>query len=559
MPTLHFKGKPFLKNYHHAVKFHNLVAKKESGTSKEPSLDDNLLIQGDNLKALKALLPTHAGKIKCIYIDPPYNTGNEGWVYNDNVASPMIQKWLGEVVAKDDLNRHDKWCCMMYPRLTLLKELLKDDGVIFISIDDNEATNLKMMMDDIFGEQNFIAQIVVQLNPRGRTLDKFFAKTHEYVFVYGKNADKETSINFLEKGEIAVKEYNREDKKGSYRELELRNRNPVFNRKNRPNLYYPFYVDPISGSVGLEKDNKFNTEVLPTNSKDEDGCWTWGKDKASKELRMLVGKPTGKGKWRIFRKDYLHKENGDLATTKEKALWTGKEINNEKGKEICNEIFGQCPFDFPKSVDLVKKCLLLGSNEGDLILDSFAGSGTTGHAVLALNKDDGGDRKFILVECEDYADKITAERLRRVIKGVPTASDESLKEGLGGSFSYFQIGEAVEIDTILEGKNLPTYEELAKYVFFTATGERFDAKKMNQKSYHIGSSSTFEVYLMYEPSKEKLKKLSLNLDFAQEINNRNPNKQKLVFAPCCFIEEFHLKEYGIRFAQLPFEIYRIAE
>jgi adenine-specific DNA-methyltransferase len=560
MPILHFKGKPFLKSYHHSVKFHGLDPQQEKSLAdKDPSLDDNLIVHGDNLKALKALLPTHAGKIKCIYIDPPYNTGNEGWIYNDNVSSPMIQKWLGEVVAKDDLTKHDKWCCMMYPRLILLRELLKEDGVIFISIDDNEVHHLRMLMDDIFGEENFIVEICAQLNPRGRTLDKFFAKTHEYILCYGKDASKDSTVNLLEKEGNSLKDYNRKDEGGEYRELELRNRNPVFSRKNRPNLYYPFYANPITKKVSLKRDEEFTVEIFPVNSKGEDGCWTWGKEKVGGNKEALIAKPTKEGKWRVFRKDYLYDEEGGVAKTKSKALWAEKNINNENGKEIMNEIFGEPVFNFPKSVELIKKCLKLGSNPEDIVLDSFAGSGTTAHAVLELNNTDGGNRKFVLIECEDYANKITAERVRRVIKGVPKARSEELRKGLGGTFSYYELGEEIEIDKLLEGKNLPSYEDLAKYAFFTATGEKFDLSKMDKKSFYIGRSNTFEVFLIYESDKEKLKKLSLNLGIAEEIEEKFPSKQKLVFAPCCFIEEYRLKEYGIHFAQLPFEVYRIAE
>ncbi len=559
MPSFHFKGKSFLQNYHHAVKFHKLKASKNKGTSKPPSLNDNLLIQGDNLKALKALLPTHAGKVKCIYIDPPYNTGNESWIYNDNVASPMIQEWIGKAVGFDDLTRHDKWCCMMYPRLVLLRELLKEDGVIFISIDDNEIHRLRMMMDEIFGDENFITEVIAQLNPRGRTLDRFFAKTHEYVLVYAKDSTNENSINWLTKTDKAVKEYNKKDERGLYRELGLRNRNPVFSRDNRPNLYYPLYAEPATGNVSLKQDKKHSVEVLPRNSKGKDGCWTWGKEKVKKESNLLIANTTREGEWRIFRKDYLYDEDGETAKTQAKALWTEKSINNQNGKQICNEIFNGCPFDFPKSVDLVKKCLTLGAGKEDIILDSFAGSGTTAHAVLALNQEDGGNRKFILVECEDYADEITGERIRRIIKGVPNAKDKVLQKGFGDSFSYYELGEELEMDKILEGKDLPSYEELARYAFFTSTGENWDTGKMKKDDYHIGSSSTFEVYLLYEPNKEKLKKLALNLDFAIKTQDRFPNRQKLIFAPACFMEEYHLKEYGIRFAQLPFEIYRMAE
>lgn len=559
MPTLHFKGKTFLQNYHHSVKFHNLVNKKDKGLSKDPSLDDNLIIHGDNLKALKALLPTHAGKVKCIYIDPPYNTGNENWAYNDNVASPMIKEWLGKTVDKDDLTRHDKWCCMMYPRLTLLRELLKDDGTIFISIDDNEVNHLRLMMNEIFGDENFIVQICVQLNPRGRTLDKFFAKTTEYILCYSKDASKNTTINLLEKQGKEIEAYRFSDEKGKYRELELRNRNPVFSRENRPNLYYPFYANPLTKAVSLKETKEFTVEIHPQNSKGKDGCWTWGKNKSQLDLNQLLAKPTKEGKWRVFRKDYLYNEKGELAQTKAKALWIEKEINNENGKEIMNTIFEKPMFDFPKAVELIKKCLILGSNKDDLILDSFAGSGTTGHAVLDLNKQDGGNRKFILIECEDYADKITAERIRRVSKGIPTSKDEQLKHGLGGTFSYYELGEPIEIDNLLEGKNLPAYEDLAKYAFYMATGEKFNSNKVNQKDFYIGSSNTFEVFLIYSPDKNKLKDMALNLDLAEKINQKFPTRPKLIFAPACFMEDYHLKEFNIRFAQLPFEIYRMAE
>lgn len=538
MPTLHFKGKPFLKNYHHAVKFHNLVAKKESGTNKEPSLDDNLLIQGDNLKALKALLPTHAGKIKCIYIDPPYNTGNENWTYNDNVASPMIQKWLGEVVDKDDLTRHDKWCCMMYPRLTLLRELLREDGAIFISIDDNECANLQKLLEEIFGESNFVSTYIWEARAGKDHTAVNVSVSHEYVICFAKNIEKLS----LKKDERTASGGNYEDEKGNYRREQLRQWGTHDTRKDRPTMFYT-----VTAPDG--------TEILPYKDNGIEGCWRVSKERMTKMIEDGDVDFIKNGeKYQIYAK----KRDGKITKTAYGTLLQGVGTSSTGTIEL-KDIFGEKVFDTPKPTSLIKYLMGLIIDKEAIILDSFAGSGTTGHAVLALNKEDGGNRKFILVECEDYADKITAERLRRIVKGVSTASDESLKEGLGGNFSYFQIGDAVEIDTILEGKNLPTYEELAKYVFFTATGERFDAKKMNQKNYHIGSSSTFEVYLIYEPNKEKLKKLSLNLDFAQEINNKNPNRQKLVFAPCCFIEEFHLKEHGIRFAQLPFEIYRIAE
>ena len=404
MAQINFKGKQFVQNHHLVVSYHELIPRKDKSKTDKVSLHDNLIIHGDNLLALKALLPTYAGKVKCIYIDPPYNTGNEGWIYSDNVNSPMMQEWLkaNKPVDNEDLTRHDKWLCMMTPRLKLLRELLTEDGVIFISVDDNEITNLRLIMDEIFNGLNFVACVVAQLNPRGRTLDRFFAKTHEYILVYAKNVNLDSSLNLLEKVGDQLDTYNKKDENGIYRELELRNRNPVFNRENRPNLFYPFYANPTTGKVSITKDKDYFLMVLPRNSQGKDGCWTWGKEKAGANIKSLIAKEASTGKWRVFRKDYLINDNGDSATTKAKALWVEKEINNENGKEECNEIFGTCPFDFPKSHYLIKKCIALGSNKDSIILDSFAGSGTTAHAVLEQNKEDGSKRKFILVEMMEY-------------------------------------------------------------------------------------------------------------------------------------------------------------
>lgn len=560
MPSIQFKGKSYVQNHHLAVKYHQLIPVKANSLTDKVSLHDNLIIQGDNLLALKALLPIYAGKIKCIYIDPPYNTGNEGWIYNDNVNSPMIQEWLKEhkSVDKEDLTRHDKWLCMMMPRLKLLRELLREDGVIFISIDDNEVHSLRMLLDEIFNENNFIASVVCQLNPRGRTLDKYFAKTHEYVLVYGKNNKENEVVNLLDKEGKAIEDYSKKDDKGQYRELELRNRNPVFNRQNRPNLFYPIYINPKTGQVSLEKSKEFNEKALPKNSDNLDGCWTWGKAKVEKNIDLLIGKLVSTGAWRIHRKDYLFDESGDVAKTKAKALWIDKDINNENGKEMVREIFGKAPFDFPKAVDFIEKMIRLGSTDNDIILDSFAGSGTTGHAVLNLNAHDEEKRKFILVEMEDYANDVTAERVRRVIKGVKKSKDEKLQKGLGGTFSYFKLGKPVEMESILHGETLPTYEELARYVYYTATGEEFDDKQINTKTNFIGESKDYEVFLFYKPDMNFLMNTALTLDMAKGLG-KGKGKRRLVFAPMKYLDQDFLDLYRIDYSQLPFEIYRFKE
>jgi len=560
MPTLDFKGKQFIYSHHHNVPFRELKIDKEKSLPKDDkaSLDDNLIIHGDNLHALKALMPLYAGKIKCIYIDPPYNTGNEGWCYNDNVNSPLMKEWLkknAHPVDKEDLQRHDKWLCMMYPRLKLLHELLADDGVIFVSIDDNEVHHLRTIMDEIFGEESFVSIISCQLNPRGRTLDKHFAKTHEYLIVYAKDYLSE-AINQIKKGEKALAEYNKKDETGDYRLLELRNRNPVFHRGNRPNLYYPIYVDPESNKVSLEGNDKYKVEVYPLNSKEEEGCWTWGRDKTEKEIKVLFGKKVSTGAWRVYRKDYVPK---DGATTKAKSLWLEKNINNENGKEIVGEIFGSSPFDFPKSVDLLKKCIEIGSDKNSIILDSFAGSGTTAHAVLDLNKEDGGNRKFICVEMEDYANDITAERVRRVIKGVETAKDEKLKNGLGGSFIFCELGEEFNIEKILTGESLPEYKSLANYVFYTATGKSLEQEAKPRADYFIGETDLYEIYLIYQPDIAFLRsnESALNSKIVEIISAKESKKQKLVYATAKYMGQNELNEHKITFCQLPYAIHKI--
>ena len=435
MPALDFKGKQFVYAHHLGVPYRTLevdakksvLAKSEKG-KKGAEADGNLIIHGDNLEALKALLPRYGGRVNCIYIDPPYNTGNEGWCYNDNVNAPLMKRWLkdnGEV-DREDMERHDKWLCMMWPRLQLLRELLAEDGVIFISIDDNEQHRLRLLMDDIFGGNNFVAQITAQTNPRGRSLRQDLAKTHEFILAFAKNIN-EIKIRQIPKSEKTISEYRKKDDKGYYRLLRLRNTGiQFFNRKTRPNLFFPIYVNPKNGKIALSRSNLYSVEVKPLSPSGEEGCWTWGKEKIKETPLMIVGEEKRNGGWRIYRKDYLPQE--EEATTKEKSLWLDREINHEVGKEMLADILQGYSFDYPKSPYLVIKCINLICDGNALILDSFAGSGTTAQAVLELNKADGGDRKFILVECEKYADKITAERVRRVIKGVPKAKDANLKK-----------------------------------------------------------------------------------------------------------------------------------
>jgi adenine-specific DNA-methyltransferase len=534
MPVLHFKGKPFLKSYHHTVEFHRLVERPEKSLTDSPSLDDNLIIHGDNLKALKALLPTHAGKVKCIYIDPPYNTGNEGWVYNDNVNSPMIKKWLGQVVDKEDLSRHDKWCCMMYPRLVLLRELLRDDGVIFISIDDNEVHHLRCMMDEIYGEEDFITMISWQRKKESANDSKNISVKAEYILVYSKSPLSQ--LHLLPLSEDYIQE--------SY---------------NDPTEEFPdgkWRPVPIATTKG-HKSGGYTYEIITPTGKSHKREWAYPEASFKKLLvegRIYFGKDRSGVPQRII---YSHESRGIPASNIWNNLWDDVATNKQGKNEILN-VFEENIFDTPKPERLIKRILQLSTNNDSIVLDSFAGSGTTAHAVLDQNKEDGGRRKFILVECEEYADKITAERVRRVIKGIPAAKEQKLRTGLGGSFSFYELGDPIDIDAMLDGTDLPSFADLAKYVFYTATGEQIDLKKPEPDRYYVGSSKTFEVFLVYEPDKKRLKQLALNSTFAEEIHRRFPNRRKLVFAPCCYLDDWLMGDLNISFAQLPFEIYRIA-
>ena len=537
MAQLQFKGKTFVQNHHLVVPYHELIPRKGKSLTDSVSLQDNLIIHGDNLLALKALLPMYAGKVKCIYIDPPYNTGNEGWAYNDSVNSPMMQDWLGKVVDRDDLTRHDKWLCMMMPRLRLLRELLSDDGAIFVSIDDTEIACLRTLMDEVFGEDNFVACVVWQhsVQPKGY-LGKFSVH-HNYLVAYRKT--EQFSLEALQRTEEHNKQYSNPDNdpRGPWRSGDVRN------ALYRPNLIYD--IPTPSGKV-----------IKPPKN-----GWRWSRETV--EAKIQTGEIVfSEDETRIIRKIHLRDVKGRAPET----IWFGKDAGTtrEATEELKALFGGQSPFETPKPSRLIKRIVEVATEEGsdDIVLDSFAGSGTTAHAVLARNNEDGGNRRFILVQCDeavrgevrDISDEITAERVRRVINGVPEAKDDALREGLGGSFSFFDLGRAITLEDLLSGKHLPSYAELARYVFYTATGEEFDETKVDEARGFIGESKTHRVYLLYVTDVEKLKNLALTLDWAKALRG-GKGKRRLVFAPTKYLDQDHLDKYRIDYAQLPYEIY----
>ncbi len=536
MPSLHFKGKPFVQNHHLVVPFHELAPVKSKGTSAKPSLHDNLVVEGDNLKALKALLPTYHGKVKCIYIDPPYNTGNEEWRYNDAVNSPMMQEWFGREVDREDLTRHDKWCCMMLPRLKLLRELLTDDGAIFVSIDDNEVHRLRCLMDEVFGEENFVVQIEWQKRyTRSNNTDNF-TTVLEHLVAYRRT--DAFAPNLAERSAEADARYENadEDERGPWKSIPFLN---PLSAAERPNLAYAI-TQPNTGKKlrpkAHEKAWRASEDVFLRYTA-EKRVW-WGADGLSEtpNIKRFLSE-VRQGMTPINFWDYKFAGSTDDAAA-----------------EI-NQIFGEKVFSTPKPSQLLQRVIEVTADKDSIVMDSFAGSGTTAHAVLALNKQDGGNRRFILVECEDYADSITAERVRRVAQGVPGAKDEALRAGLGGTFSYFKLGRPMELHSILAGKSLPDFESLARYVFFTATGEEFDAKKIDRKSGFIGESRHHDVFLFYTEDPAKLRNLALTLDAARALPSVS-GKPKLVFAPTKYLDEHFLDRLRIQFCQLPFQIYR---
>jgi adenine-specific DNA-methyltransferase len=377
----------------------------------------NLYIKGDNLEALKLLQESCLGKVKMIYIDPPYNTGND-FIYDDDFAestesylyrSNQEDEKRNKLIANASANGrfHSDWLTMMYSRIRLASRLLSDDGVLFVSIDDNEAHNLIAICQEILGGENFIAQLGVQLNPRGRHLDRFVAKTHEAVLVFVKDGLNIASIHGLEKEGRMVDEYNKKDAKGPYRLLGLRNRNQAFNPDTRRNLYYPLYLNEATSEISLTKNEAHQIEVWPDAPNGIKTCWTWGKDKVAKDQNLLCAERTG-DEWRIYRKDYLHSDDGEVAKTLVKSLWMDKEITNDYGRKAIKDLFGAAIMDFPKSPELLSKLVKIGTHSDSVIVDFFSGSASTAEAVMAVNAEDGGCRNFIMIQLPEQLEADSA-------------------------------------------------------------------------------------------------------------------------------------------------------
>ena len=547
MPGLEFKGKQHIYAHHLTVPYRPLVP--DVGRSVNPvDSDDNLIIHGDNLHALKALVPRFAGRVKCIYIDPPYNTGNEGWVYNDKVNSPLMREWLKQAgpVDGEDLERHDKWLCMMWPRLHLLRELLSDDGVIFVSIDDNEQHHLRMMMDEIFGDVNFLANIAWQHRYGRSNNAKLFSNQREHIIVYRKS-DRVSHIR-VNRNEKLNETYTNPDAdpRGSW--VSSSYVNPA-TKEQRPNLVYPI-VNPNTGTEINHPTHawKYGYTTYQTHVS-EDRLW-WGANGNLRypRLKNFLSESEKKG---IVPTDLLLSE---IAGT------------TDEGTRSLQDIFqsNDVAFNNPKPIKLIQNLIAIAegtSTQDIIVLDSFAGSGTTAHAALALNKQDGGKRKFILVECEDYADTITAERVRRVISGVPGARDEDLRDGLGGSFTYCTLGGPIDEEGMLTGEALPEFGALVSYLLYVSTGVSVGGGVLRRLDDYglFYRDDRRAYYLLYEADLEFLRSKAAMLDESRAKGIaaavKAGGRRAVVFGAGKYIGQRMLTDMGITFCQIPYEMH----
>ena len=573
MPMLKWAGKEKVVNHHNDVPFRVLerkwgfcshaearrcgecLAAKDTKSAKgdgnnlcDLCCNENMIIHGDNLAALKALLPQYEGKVKCIYIDPPYNTGNEGWVYNDNVNDPQIKKWLGEVVGKEgeDFSRHDKWLCMMYPRLRLLQKLLADDGAIFISIDDNEEKYLHIILDEIFGPNCFVSKIIWKNKYGPGAFTKGVGNVHEYIFCYSKTPMLSVAAPLSEE---EIKRYKMKDDKFPIRGGFITQPLATRSKDDRPNLVYPVMHNGV--------------EIWP------DKQWIWERSrllKAIEDNNVVFNEKDGK--WSVRFKQYLKDENGVMRLGKPISILTGP--FNQEGTAEMEAIFGNRKiFPNPKPMELIKYLFSFVFNENDvkdgIYLDSFAGSGTTAHAVLKMNKEDGGNRKFILIEMMDYADTVTAERVKRVISGY--GEGNKAVEGTGGGFGYYELGDPLMIGENLN-EDLPL-EKIREYVWYMETrsslvgltGLTGLAGKGNPDN-HVNPVKTNDPYLLgvvggtaYYFCYEKDSTVKLNRALLRKLKTKA--ERYVIYADICLLDDSELEKYNITFKKIPRDIARL--
>ena len=601
MPMLKWAGKDKVVNHHNEVPFRVLERKWEfPGGAQSAAAAENMIIHGDNLAALKSLLPRYEGRVKCIYIDPPYNTGNEGWVYNDNVNDPQIKKWLGEVVGKEgeDFSRHDKWLCMMYPRLRLLQKLLSNDGAIFISIDDNELYNLKLVCDEIFGSNCFIANISWQRTYSTRNDSKGIVSEVEHILAYSKLPGWQP--NKLPRTVEMDKKYKNPDNDvAPWKSTDalapdsIAHQGMVYAIQNpfTGHLIYPTagrhwavdqqtILDSLQGWCPYELrdigDDEKRAEICGVGVDDvrkgvkaimlaggSRSCATEdaadARERVPPASRKMAEKVLKEGPWPkyyfmnkgkggIAKKTYISDVGGAPPTN----LWEYKDVGHtdEAKKELMAIFGGKSPFDTPKPVRLIERILKIATDKDAIVLDSFAGSGTTAHAVLNMNKEDGGNRRFILVEMMDYAETVTAERVKRVISGY--GQGDKAVAGTGGGFGYYELGEPLMNGDVLN-ENLPV-EKIREYVWHTETRGTGNVKQVadvGSDPYLLGVVDETAYYFCYE----KAKKVTLNRALLRRLKTKA--ERYVIYADICLIEAAELKKMNIVFKKIPRDITRL--
>lgn len=539
MPTLDWIGKKAVVNHHREVPYRLIHCDKDKSVGDPDS--GNLLVQGDNLEALKALLPYYAGKVKCIYIDPPYNTGNEGWLYNDNVNSPEVRAWLGSVVGKEaeDLSRHDKWLCMMYPRLRLLREFLTEDGAIFVSMDDSESGSLRMLLDDVFGRGNFLASIIWQKVFSPKNSAQFFSDDHDYIYAYAKNIGL-CQLGLLARSAEQDARYTNPDKdpRGPWTSGDLSARN-----------FYSegtYLVETPSGRVipGQPTGMYWRVSKTKMNELDQDGRVWWGetKDNVPRLKRFLS-----------------EVKQGVVPQT----LWFYRDVGHtqEAKKELLETVAfadSASVFITPKPTRLMKRIIEIASEPGDIVMDSFAGSGTTGVAVAR----EGEGRRFVLIEMEpSICRDVTAARMKRVIEGYDREKSKGAKEhvdGTGGGFRFCTLGEPL-FDADGNVSPAVSYPDLAAHVFFCETGSPIP-RRADGSSALIGTFQGRAIYLLH--SAEAIGVASANAgnvltaSVLESLPLPDPDFSgaRVVYAEGCTVPEDRLSRLGFIFKQVPYQI-----
>ena len=547
MPTLTWIGKDKVVNHHHDVPYrvleHKYGFRAEDDGDRTPTESGNKIIHGDNLEALKSLLPEYEGRVKCIYIDPPYNTGNEKWVYNDNVNDPKIKKWLGEVVGKqgEDLSRHDKWLCMMYPRLKLLHKLLAEDGAIFISIDDNELANLKLLCDEIFGVNNFVTNFIWERKKKPAFLSNQLGLITEYVLCYGKEIKSLPAFTSSEFKTTEGKKY------------PLNNAGNGISILTFPEQSVQFHIDnSIIEPQDMSGGNiitKLLDKVVIVNGKNItpfrlEGEWRYSQTRLneiiSNKEELIISKIP-------FRPNHI-KRGGDEKKIHNFLSYRTYDINtNEDASANLQSIFGRKAFDFSKPDNLLSFLIDLITDSESIILDSFAGSGTTAHAVLNLNKKDKGTRQFILVEMEDYAEDITAERVRRVMRGY--GEGKNATAGTGGAFDYYELGEP----TFDKEKNLNENigeEMIREYIYYTETKRHLERERTEASKYLLDTYNATGYYFYYERDR----RTTLCIDTLHIVTERA--EQYVIYADVCTLPKEVMAAKNIVFKKIPRDIKR---